>query len=88
MRAALRVGAATGVMRIFSSERPLANALVGATSVAMESRPSADSKSNTVASKDKKLSFPSADPEGGAQDARRFPIEQDASRKIPTATDK
>jgi hypothetical protein len=51
----------------------------------MENRQPLSPDHNAVASKDKRLSPHSADPEGGAQDARRFPIEQDASRKIPTA---
>jgi hypothetical protein len=81
MRAALRVGATTGVMHIFSGKKSAANnfdwpcALVGATSVAMESRQPLTPDHNAVAPKDKRLSPPSADPEGGAQDARRFPIE-------------
>jgi hypothetical protein len=60
----------------FSDSHPaLSVAPVGATSVAMEGRQPLTPDHNAVASKDKSLSPPSADPEGGAQDARRFPIE-------------
>jgi hypothetical protein len=46
----------------------------------MEDRQPLTPDHNAVASKDKRLSPPSADPEGGAQDARRFPIERAANK--------
>jgi hypothetical protein len=81
LRAALRVGATIGAMVIFSSKGSTADYFEWPMLLWERLQPRWRAGSpltpdhNAVASKDKRLSPPSADPEGGAQDARRFPIE-------------